>query len=103
MTTMYGGIYGETLFLQDQIIQSVYRYERSGKEILSIELLDLYIDNRSILISFSFRITKMNGTYFNYTGFMLDAIHTNGCCDPQYLFELLSNTLETNPRNKLPA
>ena len=29
---------------------------------------------------------------------MLDAIHTNGCCVPRYMFELLNNKLETNPR-----
>ena len=40
-------------------------------------------------------------THFNYTGFMLDAIHTNGCCVPQYMFELLNNKLETNPRTKI--
>ena len=32
---------------------------------------------------------------------MLDAIHTNGCCVPQYLFELLNNKLETNPRETI--
>ena len=32
---------------------------------------------------------------------MLDAIHTNGCCVPQYLFELFNNQLETNPRQNI--
>ena len=32
---------------------------------------------------------------------MLDAIHTNGWCVPQYMFELLNNKLETNPRKKI--
>ena len=32
---------------------------------------------------------------------MLDAIHTNGCCVPRYMFELLNNKLETNPRKKI--
>ena len=43
----------------------------------------------------------MYGTYFNYTGFMLDAVHTNGCCVPRYIFELLNNKLETNPRTTI--
>ena len=43
----------------------------------------------------------MHGTYFNDKGFMLDAMHTNGCCVTQYLFELLNNQLETNPRKKI--
>ena len=38
----------------------------------------------------------MHGTFFNYTGFMLDAIHTNGCCVPRYMFELVNKKLETN-------
>ena len=99
-TTVYSGTYGVKLFLQDQVIQSVYRYERSGKDILSIELLDLYINSRSIITYFSFRRTKMYGTCFNYTGFMLDAMHNNGCCVPRYMFELLNNKLETNPITK---
>ena len=82
-TTIDGGIDGVKLFLRDQVIQPVYSYERSGKEILSIELLDLYLNSRSRRRDFSFRTTKMYGTAFNYTGFMLDAIHTNGCCVPQ--------------------
>ena len=61
-TTVYGGTYGVKLFLQDQVIQSLYRYERSGKEILSIELLDLYINSRSRRRDFSFRRIKMYGT-----------------------------------------
>ena len=32
---------------------------------------------------------------------MLDAIHTNGCCVPQYMFELLNNKFETNPRQNI--
>ena len=44
-TTVYGGTDGVRLFLQDQVIQSVYRYERNGKGILSIEPLDLYINS----------------------------------------------------------
>ena len=32
---------------------------------------------------------------------MLDAIHTNACCVPQYLLELLNNQLETNPRKHI--
>ena len=35
------------------------------------------------------------------TGFKLDAIHANGCCVPRYMFELLNNKLETNPRKKI--
>ena len=61
-TTVYGGTDGVILFLQDQVFQSVYRYERSGKEILSIELLDLYINSRSRRRYFSFRRIKMYGT-----------------------------------------
>ena len=101
MTTVYGGTDGVILFLQDQVIQPVYRYERSGKDILSIELLDLYINSRSRRRDFSFRRIKMYVTYLNYTGFMLDAVDTNGCCVPQYMFELLNNKLETNPRRKI--
>ena len=62
MTTVYGGIDSVNMFVQDQMTQSVYRYERSGKEILSIELLDLYINSRSIIRGFSFIIIKMYGT-----------------------------------------
>ena len=100
-TTVYGGTDGVKLFLHDQVIQSVYRFERSGKETLSIEFLGLYINSRSRRRDFSFRRTKMYGTYFNYTGFMLDAIHTNGCCVPRYMFDLLNNELATNPRKKI--
>ena len=32
---------------------------------------------------------------------MSDAIHTNGCCVPRYMFELLNNKLETNPRRNI--
>ncbi len=32
---------------------------------------------------------------------MLDAIHTNGCCVPRYMFELLNYNFETNPRKKI--
>ena len=61
-TTVYGGTYGVRLFLQDQVIQSAYRYERSGKETLSIELLGLYISSRSRRIYFNFRRPEMYGT-----------------------------------------
>ena len=98
---VYGGTDGVILFSQDQVIQSAYLYERSGKEILSIELLGLYTNSRSRRIYFSFKRIKMYGTYFNFTGFMLYAIHTNGCCVPRYMFELLSNKLETNPRKTI--
>ena len=67
-TTVYGGTDGVIFFLQDQVIQSVYRYERTGRETLSIELLDLYINNRSGRRDFSFGRIKMYGTYCNYTG-----------------------------------
>ena len=33
-TAVYGGTDGVTLLLQDQVIKSVYRYERSGKYML---------------------------------------------------------------------
>ena len=100
-TTVYGDTDGVISFSRDQVIQSVCRYERSGKETLSIEPLELYINSRSRRRDFSFRKNEMYGTYFNYTGFMLDAIHTNGCCVPRYMFELLNNKLETNPRKKI--
>ena len=62
MTTIYEGTDGINLLLKDQVIRSVYRYGRSGKEILSIELLDLYIDSRNIIIYVSFRTIEMYGT-----------------------------------------
>ena len=46
MTTVYGGTDGVKLFLQNQTMESVYRFEDSGYEIVSIEIQSLYINKK---------------------------------------------------------
>ena len=54
MATVYGGNAGIISVLK-QLMHSVYKREDSGKEILSIETLDLFINRRSVIQNFNFR------------------------------------------------
>ena len=51
-------------------MESVYRFEDSGHEIVPIEIFSLYINRRSVTQNFNFRNVKMYGTVFNYIGYM---------------------------------
>ena len=44
MTTVYGGTDGIKLFLQNKIMESVYLWEDSGHEILSMEIQNLCVN-----------------------------------------------------------
>ena len=101
MTTVYGGTDGVKLFLKNQIMESVYRFEDSGHEIVSIEMLSLCINRKSVTQYFNFRNVKMYGTLFNYIGYMAHAVYKNGCCVPQFIFDTLHNPNEQNPRKRL--
>ena len=46
MTTVYGGTDGIKLYLKQQIMESVYRWEDSGHEIISMETQSLYINRK---------------------------------------------------------
>ena len=97
MTTVYGGNEGIKL-LKEQVMGSVYKWEDSGKEILSMEIQNLYINSKSAITHYNFRTVKMYGTVFNYLGYMANAVNTNGCCVPQFIFDTLHNPSENNPR-----
>ena len=70
MTTVYGGNEGIKLFLKNQIMESVYKWEDSEKEILSMEIQNLYVNRKSAIKDYSFRTVKMYGTVVNYLGYM---------------------------------
>ena len=53
MTTVSAGTGGIKLFLKTQIMESVYRFEDSGHEILSMELQNLYINRTSVIKDFN--------------------------------------------------
>ena len=67
-------------------MESAYKWEDSSNEILSIEMQNLYINDRSVI-----RNVKMYGTIFNYLGYMANAGYTNGCCVPQFIVDALHN------------
>ena len=101
MTTVYGGTDGVKRFLKSQIMESVYRFEYSGHEIVSIELLSVYINRKSVTQYFKFRNVKMYGALFNYIGYMAHAVYKNGCCVPQFIVDTLHNPNEQKPRKRL--
>ena len=72
LTTVYGGINGVKLFIKHKIIETVFRWESSLYEILSISLNRLYINTQKQHET-HFKNIKMYGTLFNYCGFGLDA------------------------------
>ena len=101
MTTVYGGNEGIKLFLKKQVMESVYKWENSGKEILSMEIQNLYVNRKSVIKDYNFRTVKMYGTVFNYLGYMANAVNTNDCCVPQFIFDTLHNPSENNPRKRI--
>ena len=101
MTTVYGGTDGIKLFLKHQIMQSVYHWEDSGHEVLSMEVLGLYINRKRAIKDHSFREMKMYGTRFNYLGYMAKSGYNDNCCVPKYIFNTLHNPNETNPRKRI--
>ena len=54
MTTVYGGNEGIKLFLKNQIMESFYRWEDSAKEILSMEIKNLYVNRKSGIKDYNF-------------------------------------------------
>ena len=82
-------------------MESVYRFEDSGHEIVSMEIHNLYINKKSAIKYYSFREIKMYGIIFNYLGYMTNAGYTNGCCVPQFIFDTLHNPNETNSRKRI--
>ena len=102
LTTVYGGINGVKLFIKHRIIETVYAWEDSSWEILSISLNRLYINTQKQHET-HFKDIKMYGTLFNYNGFGLDAIKgkIENACVPEYLYNLYNNPDETNPRKRL--
>ena len=64
-----------------------------------MEIHNLYINNKSVIKYYSFRQLIMYGTILNYLGYMANAVHTNGCCVPQLIFDTLHNPNEKNPRH----
>ncbi len=101
MTTVYGGTDDIKLYLKQQIMESVYRWEDSGHEIISMEILGLYINRKKAIKDYSFRTMKMYGAKFNYLGYMANAGYNDNCCVPKYIFNTLHNPNETNPRKRL--
>ena len=61
-TTVYGGTNGVKLFLKNKVMESIYRWEDSSKEILSMEMQNMYINDKSVIKDYSFRNIKMYGT-----------------------------------------
>ena len=53
MTTVYGGNAGIKLFLKSKIVDSVYKWEDSAKEILSMEIQNLYVNRKSVIKDYS--------------------------------------------------
>jgi hypothetical protein len=102
LTTVYGGIDGVKLFIKHRIIETVYAWEDSFNEIISISLNRLYINTQKQHET-HFKDIKMYGTLFNYNGFGLDAIkgEIENACVPEYLYNLYNNPDETNPRKRL--
>ncbi len=98
MTMVYGGNKGVLLFLKQKVIETVYRYEDSEYEIISIDFKQLYIQKRNQTNNVKFSKIKMYGTVFNYKGFMLEAMKTENpnCCVPEYIHDLLNNQFETD-------
>ena len=66
-------------------MESVYRWEDSGHEIISMEIQNLYINRKNVIKNYSFREMKMYGTRFNYLGYMANAGYNDNCCVPQYI------------------
>ena len=82
-------------------MHSAYKLEDSGKETLSIEIVNLYINRKSVIQNYNFRNAKMYGTLFSYIGSMAHAVYKNGCCVPEFIFDTLHNPNEQNPRKRL--
>ena len=82
-------------------MESVYKWEDSAKEILSMEIQNLYVNRKSVIKDYNFRTVKMYGTVFNYLGYMANAVNTNDCCVPQFIFDTLHNPSENNPRKRI--
>ena len=49
MTTVYGGTEGVKLFLENQIMESAYKWEGSSKEVLAMEIQSLYINKKGAI------------------------------------------------------
>ena len=97
MTTVYGGTDGVKLFITNQIMESVYRFEDSGHELVSMEIQTLYINRKHVIKDLHFRTVKLYGALFDYLGYAADVGYTNGCCVPQLIFDTLHNPNEKNP------
>ena len=102
LTEVHGGISGVKMFVRHKIIEMIYIYENSNREILSMNLIKLYIGKQKQHET-HFKDIKMYGTLFNYNGFGLDAIKGEiaNACVPEYLHKLYNNPDETNPRKRL--
>ena len=102
LTTVYGGIDGVKLFIKHRNFETVYAWEDSFNEIISISLNRLYINTQKQHET-HFKDIKMYGTLFNYNGLGLDAIKGEiaNACVPEYLYKLYNNQDETNPRKRL--
>ena len=100
-TTVHGGTNGVKLFLKNEIMESVYKWEDSSKQTLSMETQNMYINDKSVIKDYSFRNIKMYGTIFNYPGYMANAGYTTGCCVPQFIFDTLHDPNEKNPRKEI--
>ena len=100
MTTVYGGNEGVILFLQNQSMESAYRFEDSGHEIVPVEIPNLYIKKKSAITNYSFREIKMYGTIFNHLGYMANAGYNNGCCVPLFIFDTLHKTNKKTQENE---
>ena len=85
MATVYGGNDGGKLFLQNQIMEPVYRFVGSGHEIVPVETLDLYIHRISVTKHVNSRNAKMHGTLFNYIGYMAHAVYKWLLCSAIYI------------------
>ena len=81
-------------------MESVYRFEDSGHEILSMELHNLCINRNNVMNYFNFRTNKMHGTISNHIGYAADAGYTNGCRVPHFIFDTLHNPNEKQQRNR---
>ena len=103
VTNIMGGMQGVKLYIKNAVTNSVFRWEDSQYEIESIGLTRLYVSKQKQRVSVDFRDIKMYSGIFNYMGYGLLAMKNEikNTCVPTYMFKLLNNPEETNPRKRL--
>ena len=98
-TTVYGGTNGVKLLLNKT--NGISLWEDSPNKILSMDIQNLYINDKSIIEDSSSRKPTCMVQYIIISDIwqMPVITYTNGCCVPQFIFDTLHNPSEENPRN----